>query len=74
MDLNLKEKTVLITGGSRGIGRALALQLAKEGCNIGICARGAIQLNETIEKLRHYGIKTHGVLADVTIVEQIESL
>lgn len=73
MDLNLKDKVALITGGSKGIGRAIALELAKEGCNIGICARGAAQLNETIEKLLICGIKAHGVIADVTEPSQVEN-
>ncbi|HEY9849115.1 MAG TPA: SDR family oxidoreductase [Leptolyngbyaceae cyanobacterium] len=73
MDLNLKDRVALITGGSKGIGQAIALQLAKEGCNIGICARGASQLDETIEKLTLYGIKAHGVIADVTVPSQVEA-
>lgn len=46
MDLNLKGKTALVTGSSQGIGKACAVALAREGCNIILCARG-------LEKLRH---------------------
>lgn len=65
MDLKLAGKVAIITGGSRGIGRAIALRLAGEGCSVAICARGAEDINRTVEELRGYGVKAHGVLADV---------
>ncbi len=40
MDLGLEGKNVIITGGSKGIGKSAALAMAKEGANIAICARG----------------------------------
>ena len=65
MDLNLKGKRALITGGSHGIGRNIAYTLATEGCDIAICARGQENIDETVERLISIGIDAFGVSADV---------
>lgn len=52
MDLGLTGKTALVTGGSRGIGKAIALALASEGCDVAITARGLEALSGTAEELR----------------------
>ena len=46
MDLQLKDKCALVTGGSRGIGFYTATALAQEGCNLAICARGGDTLQD----------------------------
>lgn len=60
----LKNKTVIITGSSRGIGRQLALDFAKAGANIVLNARQEIPV-EIIEQIEAVGVKVHIVLGDV---------
>ena len=66
MDLGLSGQVALITGGSRGIGRATAMSLAKEGCRVGICARGEERLNSALEEFRSIGPDVWGTVSDVT--------
>lgn len=58
MDLHLKGKNALITGGSRGVGRAIALGLAQEGVNIVFTAtRLSPEVEETLEQIKSYGVR-----------------
>ncbi len=66
MDLGLKGKVALVTGSSRGIGRAIALELAREGCRVGLCARGQAALEEAAAEVRALGAEAVAVVADVT--------
>jgi len=65
MDLGLGGKNAVVTGGSRGIGRAIALGLAQEGANVAICARGKEALEKTASELRETGVKVSAVSCDV---------
>ena len=65
MELGLKDKCALVTGGSHGIGRSTAVALAREGCKVAVCARGQQRIDETLAELDTYGVETLGVAADV---------
>ncbi|HXZ85001.1 MAG TPA: SDR family oxidoreductase [Myxococcota bacterium] len=73
MDLGLANKAVVITGASKGIGRAAALAFADEGAHVAICARGAPALEATAGELRARGAKVFAQAADVSVAAQLES-
>ena len=66
MDLGIGGKVAIVTGASRGLGRAAAMSLAREGCNVAICARGEEKLLETKEELHSMGVQVISIVADIT--------
>lgn len=66
MELGLRSKVAIVTGGSRGIGRAIASALAEEGCNLVVCARNEEALHQSAAELRGKGVTVVPVVADVT--------
>ena len=65
MDLELKGKRALITGGSKGIGKAISQVFAAEGADISICARNKDEIDTTLKSLESYGVKAIGSPLDV---------
>ncbi len=66
MDLGLSGKNAAIAGATRGIGRAIADQLAAEGCNVSICARDKDSVGTVVEELKSTGISAMGLALDAT--------
>ena len=65
MDLGLKGMKALVTGGTKGIGRAVAEHFAAEGCDVAICARNAEEVAQTVAALSQLGVKATGRTVDV---------
>lgn len=65
MDLQLQGKRALVTGGSRGIGRAICLALAREGASVATCARGADGVRDVVEAIGLAGGQGIGEALDV---------
>ena len=66
MDLGLSNNVAMISGASRGIGRAIALGLAAEGCRLSLCARGREQLEATAQESRGAGVEVLATALDVS--------
>ena len=75
MDLGLRDKVAIITGGSVGIGLAIAEGLAAEGANLVISARGKERVDaEAARVADKYGVLVHGVAADVATAEGCDAV
>lgn len=75
MNLELKDRIALVAASSKGIGKACALGLAREGVNLTICARGQAELEKTAENIRaETGVDVLAIQADLTDAAQIKSL
>ena len=75
MDLNLKGKSVLITGASRGIGYAIAEAMAAEGCHLHLAARDEERLKALAERLtKEHGIKATIYRRDLSLTPDVVSL
>ena len=69
-----KEKVAVITGAGSGMGRYLAVLLAKEGADVSVCDVNEETLNETVEMLRKYNVSVSSHLLDVSDKDAIEAL
>ena len=65
MQISFKGKNLVVAGGSRGIGRAIALGFAAAGANVSICARGADGVEKAAAEIKKHGGKVHGASCDL---------
>lgn len=72
MDLKLKGKYALVTGGTHGIGKAIALALADEGCNVAVFSRTPKRVKETLAEIKKRGVDGIAVKADIMSKADIE--
>ncbi len=73
-EADLAGQVALITGGSRGLGLAIARELAQEGCRLAICARDAEELDTAARELRNSGTEVLPIVCDVTIESDVDAL
>ncbi|QKX05726.1 3-ketoacyl-ACP reductase [Aquimarina sp. TRL1] len=69
--MNLKGKNALITGAGKGIGKAIAIALAKEGVNVALLARTATDLKKVAEEAATHGVQTVIATADISSLEEV---
>jgi NAD(P)-dependent dehydrogenase (short-subunit alcohol dehydrogenase family) len=72
LELGLKGKRALVTGGTKGIGRAIAFGLAAEGADVAICARDGKAVADTVKDLKASGIAAFGAELDVSAKDALE--
>jgi NAD(P)-dependent dehydrogenase (short-subunit alcohol dehydrogenase family) len=72
VDLGLSGKVAIVTAGSQGIGKAVAEELAREGTNVSICARGREDLEQAAREIGGLGPEVLPVQADVTQAEDVQ--
>ena len=73
--MNFSEKTAVVTGGSRGLGRAICLELARGGANVMLCYAGnEAAANETVAACESLGAKAAAVRCDVSKEDEVKAL
>ncbi|GLU37351.1 SDR family NAD(P)-dependent oxidoreductase [Pseudomonas sp. NBRC 100443] len=72
MDLEIAGKVALVTGGSKGIGRSISLEMADNGCKVIVVAREQKAIDETLELIRAKGGTAIGISADLTVLENYQ--
>ena len=72
MDLGLKGKVAIITGGTEGIGKATAIEFAREGAKVALCSRSADKVKKTVDEIKSAGGDVFGMAADMSKPADIE--
>jgi NAD(P)-dependent dehydrogenase (short-subunit alcohol dehydrogenase family) len=74
MDLGLSGRVALITGASRGLGRAIAMRLAQEGMHVAIVARDRSRLDHVADNIRALGVQALPIVADLSTAEAADAV
>ncbi len=72
--LDLKNKWVLITGASRGLGRLIAVAMAQQGCNLILHARNAVHCEKVLKEVLNLGVQAYIVQAELSDIGQLEKM
>ncbi|HEX6436405.1 MAG TPA: SDR family oxidoreductase [Candidatus Binatia bacterium] len=70
--MKLKDKVAMITGGARGIGKAIALAYAREGARLAICARTESEINDTVQEIQKLKAEGKGWTCDVSVEDSVK--
>lgn len=73
MDLGIKNKVALVLGGGSGLGQAMALSLASEGCKVVVAGRTEANLQKTVAQIQETGGQAHAIAWDLAQLDQIDS-
>ena len=74
MDLGIKDRVAIVTGGSRGLGRMAALALAREGVKVAICGRTQETLDVAVGELKDLGVEATSIVADIVEPESASKI
>src|SRR3989440_5706644 len=74
MTYPLRDKVILLTGGSRGLGLVMARELAAEGARLALCARDADELQRAADDVAHHGERPLTVACDVADAERVREM
>jgi len=72
MEFGLKDKVAIVSASSKGIGRAVALELASEGCKLAICARSKKELLKTHKDIEKRGVEVYSQQIDITNISELK--
>ena len=72
--MKLHGRRALVTGGGRGIGRATALALAKEGADVAVCSRTGQEIEQVAAEVRGLGRRSDAFTVDVSIPDSVRAM